>query len=141
MSIVEQVASPGDAEQQAILAVLVAHNEAAVGPTKREPLAIVVRGEAGTIIGGLWGITAYRWLFVQYLALPPEARGRGTGRMLMKMAESEARTRDCVGVWLDTFSFQVRGFYERLGYAVCGRIGDFPPGEERLFLFKRIDGC
>src|SRR6516165_7091346 len=39
--------------------------------------------------------------------------------------------------WLDTFSFQARGFYEKLGYEEFGRL-DYPPGHHRHFLRKRL---
>jgi hypothetical protein len=41
-------------------------------------------------------------------------------------------------VWLDTYSFQARGFYERLGYTVFGTINDYPPGHSRFFLTKTL---
>ncbi len=136
---VEVVAAPGEGERDAILRVLVAHNDAAVGPTARRQVAIVLRDDAGTVIGGLWGKIGYRWLFVEYLAVPLSHKGRGIGRDLMQRAEAEARDAGCIGIWLDTFSFQARGFYEKLGFAVFGDIPDFPPGETRFFLSKRID--
>jgi GNAT superfamily N-acetyltransferase len=136
---IEVVVSPGEAEREAILAALVAHNDAAVGPTRRRQVAIVVRDDAQAIVGGLWGMIGYRWLFIQYLALPPAMQGQGIGRDLMLRAEAEARGEGCIGIWLDTFSFQARGFYEKLGYGVFGDIADFPPGETRFFLSKRID--
>ena len=52
----------------------------------------------------------------------------------MLAAEAEAIRLGCVGVWLDTFSFQARGFYEKLGYTLFGTIDDYPPGESRFFL-------
>ncbi|MEG8039958.1 GNAT family N-acetyltransferase [Sphingomonas sp. LR60] len=132
------IPNPGDAELDAILAPLAAHNDAAAGPTERHKVALVLRDDASTAIGGLWAEASYRWLFVKYLALPPQARGKGQGRALMLAAEDEARRLGCVGIWLDTFSFQARGFYEKLGYGVFGRIDDYPPGEARFFLSKRI---
>lgn len=134
----EIIATPGEEERQAILRPLVAHNDQAAGPTARHNVAIVYRGEDGAITGGLWGTAAYRWLFIQYLALPPSARGQGRGRALMAAAEAEALRLGCIGVWLDTYSFQARGFYEKLGYRAFGRIDDYPPGEARFFLSKRI---
>ncbi len=136
--MIETISAPGEEELAAILAPLAAHNDAATGATERHKLALVIRDHAGAIAGGLWAEVGYRWLFVKYLALPPEARGRGLGRALMRGAEEEASRLGCIGVWLDTFSFQARGFYEKLGYGVFGRIDDFPPGEARFFLSKRI---
>lgn len=67
-------------------------------------------------------------------------RGTGVGTQLMRMAEDEARSRSCVGVWLDTHTFQARPFYERLGYSVFADLPDFPPGHTRFYMMKRLDG-
>ena len=58
--MIEVVAAPGDLERDAILAPLVAFNDAAVGPTERHPIAIVIRADDGAIVGGLWGTLSYR---------------------------------------------------------------------------------
>ena len=65
-------------------------------------------------------------------------RGGGTGTTLMRRAEEIARQRDCIGMWLDPYSFQARGFYEKLGFTVFGQVDDHPPGEQRFFLQKRF---
>jgi ribosomal protein S18 acetylase RimI-like enzyme len=56
------------------------------------------------------------------------------------MAEAEriAIDRQCEGIWLDTFSFQAPGFYAKLGFERFGLIKDFPPGQSRHFLMKRL---
>jgi hypothetical protein len=41
-------------------------------------------------------------------------------------------------LWLDTFSFQARPFYEKLGYEVFGQLEDYPRGHSRYFLQKRF---
>ncbi len=136
---IEVVETPGEAERAAIMAALVAHNDRAVGPTKRRQVAIVIRGDDGAITGGLWGMIGYDWLFVQYLSVPLDRQGQGLGRALMARGEAIARDAGCTGIWLDTFSFQARGFYEKLGFVTFGEIPDYPAGETRFFLTKRID--
>jgi hypothetical protein len=39
-------------------------------------------------------------------------------------------------VMLDTFDWQVEGFYLRRGYREFGRLDDFPVGHSRVFLRK-----
>jgi hypothetical protein len=56
----------------------------------------------------------------------------------MEQAEDEAIRRDCCGAWLDTYSFQARGFHERIGYKMFGVIEDFPPGHARFFLKRSL---
>jgi GNAT superfamily N-acetyltransferase len=101
------------------------------------PLAILITNlETTEVLGGLWGGTSYGFLHIDLLFVPESMRGSGTGRSLMSQAEDEARRRDCRGVWLDTFSFQARGFYEKLGYSVFGSIEDHPPAQSRFFMKK-----
>jgi len=44
----------------------------------------------------------------------------------------------CHSAWLDTFEFQARGFYERLGYSCFGELPNYPVGFSRYFLKKTL---
>ena len=90
------------------------------------------------MVGGLWGRTAYEWLFVELLFVPESLRGRGVGAELMLRAEAEAIARGCHGAWLDTFAFQARRFYERLGYSCFGELNDYPVGSALYFMKKAL---
>ncbi len=129
---------PSEADKEAVRIPLRAYSDGFAGKSERRPLALLVRDESNAIVGGLWGQTARGWLFIDLLGLPPEARRSGLGTRLMGMAEAEARSRGCVGIYLDTFSFQARPFYEKLGFAVFARIEDYPAGHTRFFLSKRL---
>jgi GNAT superfamily N-acetyltransferase len=59
-------------------------------------------------------------------------------RRLMAVAEEEAVRRGCRNAWLDTHEFQAPGFYEKLGYAVFGKLADYPPGFARIFLTEHL---
>jgi len=74
------------------------------------------------------------------LDVAQDLRGDGWGSRLMREMERLARDRGCRHVWLDTFSFQARPFYERLGYRVIGTLPDYPFGQERYFLSKPLEG-
>ena len=127
-----------ESTRQAILEPLIEYNDSQVGPSQGQPLVITVNDNGGKIVGGLWGYTAYGWLFTQLLAVPANARGKGLGTRLMTAAESEAIARGCKGAWLDTFEFQARKFYERIGYQCFAELPDFPPGYSRFFLRKAL---
>jgi GNAT superfamily N-acetyltransferase len=90
-------------------------------------------------VGGLTGWTDHDWFFVHLLYLPEHLRGQGHGRDLMERAEAFARGRGCIGMWLDTYSFQARPFYESLGFHVFGTIDDHPIGGARYFMQKRFE--
>ncbi|PNA03454.1 MULTISPECIES: N-acetyltransferase [Pseudomonas] len=135
---IELSQDPTEEQRAAILAPLRAHNIAKAGPSLYEPVALLVRNDNDAILGGLYGHTFYRWLFIELLAVPEEGRGQGIGSKLMNMVEEFAREKDCVGIWLDTFDFQAPGFYKKLGYTECGEIVDYPLGHKRHFFQKRL---
>jgi GNAT superfamily N-acetyltransferase len=132
------VDDPTADDRAAVLAPLREYNEAHGPVLEVRPMAILLRDESGNAVGGLWGRTAYDWLFVELLGVPNEMRGTGAGTALMRAAEAIAIERGCIGVWLDTFAFQARPFYEKLGYSVFGELRDHPRGSARYFLMKRF---
>ena len=128
--------TPTEDDRTAILAPLITYNDAQAGEGNYRLLALKLQDETGATIGGLWGKSMYGWLFVELLAVPEAHRGAGLGAALMRQAEMEAAARGCVGVWLDTFSFQAKPFYEKLGYAEFGVLPDYPRGHSRHFMRK-----
>ncbi len=128
---------PASEHRDAILAGLLKFNASRAPPANRRELCIAIPGGDGAIQGGLYGWTSYDWLFVELLFVPETLRGQGHGAALIAEAEGEARARGCIGCWLDTFSFQARGFYEKLGYQLAGTIPDHPRGGARYLLMKR----
>jgi GNAT superfamily N-acetyltransferase len=131
--------SPDGAEREPILRALIAYSEAQSRPMEARPVAALLRDPgSGAVIGGVWGRTAWGWLHMDTLYVPDALRRAGIGSRLVRMVEEEAVRRGCLGAWLDTFSFQARGFYESLGYRVFGTIEDQPPGHARHFLHKAL---
>jgi ribosomal protein S18 acetylase RimI-like enzyme len=130
--------TPTPAHREAVGAPLQEYNLRHGGDPKFRPVAILLTGENGQHFGGLWGKIVYDWLFVEWLAVPEAYRGIGYGKALMDEAQTIARANRCVGIWLDTFEFQARGFYEKLGFEIFGTLEDHPVGQRRYFLQKRI---
>ena len=114
------------------------YNIASTGQAEWYPVAFFLRDEAGEVLGGLLGEIWAGWLHVRTLALAAPARGQGFGRELMKRAEAYARERGCSDAFLDTFSFQARPFYEKLGYRVFGVLENYPAGHQHFFMTKRL---
>lgn len=128
---------PIEADKLALVAALRADNDTQVTPFDPQPVAILIQTD-GVTVGGLSGRSGYGWMFVDYLVLPAALRGSGLGTRLMQAAEEVARERGCIGMWLDTFSFQARGFYVKPGFTVFGTIDDYPIGHRRFYLSKRL---
>jgi len=130
--------NPSEEVRTAILAHLADFNSDQGYPADLGLVAVVLRGASDEIIGGLWGKTVYDWLFVEYLIVPDELRGLNIGAKVMSCAEELAIERGCVGAWLTTFSFQARGFYEKLGYASFAELENSPGDNVRIFMRKRL---
>lgn len=130
---------PSDADRKAIVDALVAFNDKTAGPSGYQPLAVLIQDpDSGQTIGGLWGKTIYDWLFVELLVVPDRYRGQDIGSRILTRAEDIARSRGCIGVWLDTYAFQAPDFYSKLGYEIFGTLDDHPRGSRRFFLKKRL---
>ncbi len=110
-----------------------------IEPRNHRSLAILVRDDQGRALGGLIGTTVWGWLQVTGLWVSDQIRGQGYGIALMQAGEAEALRRGCHHALLDTFDFQAREFYQRLGYEVFGEVRDFPRGHTRFFMQKPLD--
>ena len=126
-------------DRDAVLAVLRTYNQAQTGRVRAADFAVLLRDpETEAVIGGLYGEESYGWGFIKYLVVPENLRGLGLGSRLMKEAEEIARRRGFVGVWLDTYDFQARPFYEKLGYKVFGELEGGDGARGQFFLKKRF---
>ncbi|MEN0076182.1 MAG: GNAT family N-acetyltransferase [Paracraurococcus sp.] len=91
----------------------------------------------GRVAGGLRAEIYAGWLFLRYFWIEEGLRGGGLGRRIIAAAERRAQASGCHSAWVDTFSFQAPGFYEKQGYVEFARL-PYPPKGERLFLRKRL---
>ncbi|WP_435020833.1 GNAT family N-acetyltransferase [Tundrisphaera sp. TA3] len=138
MTTIEAISDPTPVDLAAILAPLDAASRASGYAYTPEALTLVLRDEGGRIVGGAIGETYWGWLHVRILAVAEELRGQGAGRRLMEEMERLAAGRGCRHAWVDTFSFQARPFYERLGYRIFGTLPHYPDDQYRYFLAKAI---
>ena len=129
--------NPDPADRDRLLAELDAENARVTGGKEGSDFAVILRSEpAGPCIGGLWAIDDYGWAFITYLFVPADLRQDGIGRRLVAEAETIARARGMAGVWLNTFDFQARGFYEKLGYDLFGELPAGKGARGQYFLRK-----
>lgn len=131
-------ATPSPQDVAVLEAGLGAHEVRFTATPGFQPLAVFVRDAGGRIVGGARGVTNWNWLHIGLLWVSEEQRGRGLGRRIMTAIEAAGRERGCTHAHLDTFSYQARPFYEKLGYEVFAALDDYPAGHQRFFLRKRL---
>ena len=96
-------------------------------------LAIYLPDETGRKIAGLIGSTHGNWLFVKYLWVSKELRGKQIGSEILKQAEETAKERGCKYSFLDTFSFQAPLFYKKHGYMEVFTLENYPLTGKRYY--------
>jgi len=132
--------NPDPEIRAALLGLLMTYNESKTGPSGFAPLAVILEDRSsGELIGGLWGRTVYDWLFVEFLFVPENLRGRGLGTTLLRKAEEAAVARGCIGVCLDSFDFNAPGFYRKFGYDVIAAL-DSPRRGFKRHIFRKFIG-
>jgi GNAT superfamily N-acetyltransferase len=94
--------------------------------------------ETGATVGGLQAHAFYGWLYISLVFVPENLRGNNYGTRLMADAETWAIEQGLTRIWLDTYSFQAPGFYEKCGFELFGSLPDFPPGHSRQYYRKML---
>ncbi|WP_349672789.1 GNAT family N-acetyltransferase [Lacrimispora sp.] len=101
-------------------------------------LGIYLPDETGRKIAGLIGSTHGNWLFVKYLWVSEELRGKQIGSDILKQAEETAKERGCKYSFLDTFSFQAPQFYKKHGYREVFTLENYPVTGKRYYFTKTL---
>lgn len=115
-----------------------AYNLAGAGPYKYAEFVIGVRDAKGALRGGFLMEMLYESAFLKWAWVDEKLRRKSLGRTLMAVAEDEARKRGAKNLWLDTFSYQARPFYEKLGYKLFGTLDYGREGVKRYWLSKEL---
>lgn len=113
-------------------------------PKQRDYYIVVAENEQGQVAGymtyGPTPLTEGTW-DLYWIAVAPEAQGRGYGQQLVGWLETEVKKHQGRLVLIETSSqskYQpTRKFYEKLGYSEIARIPDFyRPGDDRVIFGK-----
>lgn len=141
MTYTISVAADPGAAYMPIWAPLLAFNKTQAPHAEGAAFALTLTNDGDpTVAGGLWALALWGSFYIGLVVVPQHARGQGLGRALMKQAEDEALRLACRHMWLDTYAFQARPFYERLGFEVFGQLDGPSPIFPRYFMQKRLSG-
>ncbi|WON78147.1 GNAT family N-acetyltransferase [Serratia sp. UGAL515B_01] len=117
---------------------LKAYNSRFVGEILNKNVGVFFLDDNGHKLAGLTGSTLGQWLNIDLLWVSETLRGRGVGSKLIKAAEQHAYANGCRFSRVDTFSFQARPFYEKLGYQLQMILHNCPVEHERYFFTKNL---
>ena len=113
-------------------------NAQLIGQRYYTKFEVYARNESNAVVAGAFGQSGMDWLYIDYLWVEPSHRGSGLGARLLALAQDEARARQCVGVFLYTYSFQALDFYRKQGFSVMGALDNCPAGHQRIYLSKPV---
>lgn len=103
-------------------------------------IKIFVRNKADEVVGGVIANAFGGWVYIALLWIEESLRNLGYGTRLMDLVETEAIELGCQYAHVDTYSFEAKPFYERLGYELFATLEDYPKGYCKYFLKKRLVG-
>lgn len=136
MALAITIECPADKNTLAVLDHGLDVYNAQFSPAGYDYLTVSLR-DGDSVKGGISAIAWAGMLFIKWFWIDEALRGHGHGTRLIAAAEEEGRRRGCRAVWLDTFEFQARPFYEKLGYSLFGTL-DYPEGFKRYFMQKAL---
>jgi GNAT superfamily N-acetyltransferase len=99
---------------------------------------IFVRDKENCVVGGIAGDIFGGWLYIPLLWVEESMRDKGYGTKPIELLEQEAKRLGCKHAHVDTYSFEARPFYERLGYELFATLEDYPEGHRKYFLKKAL---
>jgi GNAT superfamily N-acetyltransferase len=102
------------------------------------PLNFHIKDEQGDIIAGINALSCWQMLHISELYVDEQNRGKSIGTLLLNKVETEAKAIGATLSYTDTFDWQAKDFYLKLGYEVFGVIEDCPKGHKRFFLKKQL---
>jgi|GEM_PF-1599240 len=90
------------------------------------PLVVFAKDEFGCLVGGAMFCIQYTSCYIHLFWIEAGSRGKGLGRTVFDAIVQECKGAGVTDLFLDTFSFQNTGFYERLGFKTVGCLADYP---------------
>lgn len=134
----ERINEPGHEFINALGNGLSAHAEQSLGRPGFHGAGIRASNSSGELIGGIQAWINWNWMQIYLVWIAENQRGRGLGSRMLIEIEAIGIERGCEYAHLDTFSFQAPTFYQRHGYEEFGVLEDYPPGQRRHYLRKKL---
>ena len=130
------LSEPDRAVAQRLIDEIDRFNVEVTGVREVHEYVLTERDDDGELAAGAYGWCWGGMCWLEALWVREDRRHSGLGTRLLRAVEAEALAHDCPQVGLDTHTFQAPEFYARHGFAVVGRLPDYPAGHDKLLLHK-----
>lgn len=118
--------NPSSTEVNLITAGLKGFNKEFGTEDCHNQIGIFAKDDSGRTVGGAVCSFQYTSCYIHLFWLEAGSRGKGQGRAVFEALVHECKEYGVKDIFLDTFSFQSSGFYERLGFECVGCLSNFP---------------
>jgi len=102
------------------------------------PLNFHIKDPVDNIIAGINAFACWQMLYLSEFFVKDTYRGKGIGTLLLTKVEQEAKNVGVLVSQTDTFDWQAKDFYLKLGYEIFGVIENCPDGHKRYYLKKTL---
>lgn len=102
------------------------------GAQSKRPYTLFIASQTGDIVGGCLGhiitCNGEKYLYVNRLWVNEQHRKHKLGTKIMRELEQYATRNNCQLIQLETYEWQARGFYEKLGYTAIATVANVEHG-------------
>lgn len=137
---IEVYKNPSPADIDSIKTGLIGFNREFGTEDYINPLVVFAKDEFGRSVGGAMFCIQYTSCYIHLFWIEADSRGKGLGRAVFDAIVQECTGAGVTDMFLDTFSFQNKGFYERLGFKTVGCLANYPKqGISKYFYHAAIN--
>jgi len=129
--------TPGDATYQVLDHELVAFNRSHAD-WNTQTFTALVRDANDRLLAGARAIVRFGAVEIRGLWVDGSLRGKGVGRTVVMAVENHSAVLGARMALLDTYDFQARPFYEKLGYQ-CFATFEYPNGTKRFYMSRSLE--
>ncbi|MEK7079655.1 MAG: GNAT family N-acetyltransferase [Patescibacteria group bacterium] len=136
--IVSHEGEPNPTDMKTLVDGLLSHHASMGHPRNPKKFSLLLKDKNDVVLGGI--IVCFLWngMEITSLWVDKKLRNQGWGKKLIMAVEKEAVKRGCAFAYTNTFSWQAPEFYTKLGYALYGKLDDFPEGNSLGYYCKKL---
>lgn len=117
---------------------IIDYNAPFFGANPSQPFTIYIKDIQSNVIAGLTGFYKGKYTRVDLVWIHEDFRHQGLGRKLILKLEEFSKIKGCRYIQLDTFDFQARPFYEKLGFKCIGTVSKWVEDRDCHFMRKTL---